>query len=152
LKTVQHLLNLEMLPMHAVVLKELWNRQFPMLIACRGWSKTFTLAVFNLLRMVFIPKTKIVVCGSSFRQSKAVFEYMETIWSEAPVLRDIAQNTDGAFREVDRCTFRLNGSTTTSIPIGTGEKIRGLRASIVEADEFASISPDIFETVIVGFG
>jgi hypothetical protein len=35
--------------------------------------------------------------------------------------------------------------------MGDGSKIRGLRAHIIIADEFASISPDIYETVVSGF-
>jgi hypothetical protein len=35
--------------------------------------------------------------------------------------------------------------------MGDGSKIRGLRAHIIIADEFASISPDIYETVVAGF-
>jgi len=34
----------------------------------------------------------------------------------------------------------------------TGEKIRGLRANYIIADEFASITPEIYEVVIKGFG
>jgi hypothetical protein len=37
------------------------------------------------------------------------------------------------------------------VPLGDGSKIRGLRAHIIIADEFASISSDIYETVVSGF-
>ena len=35
------------------------------------------------------PNTKIVIVGAGFRQAKVVFEYMETIWRNAPILRDL---------------------------------------------------------------
>ena len=38
--------------------------------------------------------------------------------------------------------MRLGDSWTIAIPMGDGSKIRGLRAHIIIADEFASISPD----------
>jgi hypothetical protein len=47
--------------------------------------------------------------------------------------------------------MRLGDSWTIAIPMGDGSKIRGLRAHIIIADEFASISPDIYETVVSGF-
>jgi len=45
----------------------------------------------------------------------------------------------------------LGESWTIAVPMGDGSKIRGLRAHIIIADEFASISPDIYETVVSGF-
>jgi len=38
-----------------------------------------------------------------------------------------------------------------AIPLGDGTKIRGLRAHIIISDEFSSVPPDIYETVVVGF-
>lgn len=113
---------------------------------------SFMLAIVALLKCIFIPKTKIVIVGAAFRQSKVVFEYMETIWRDAPILRDICRSNDGPAKDVDRWTFTLNDSFTVAIPLGTGDKIRGLRANIIMAEEFGSISPDIYETVVVGFG
>ena len=90
--------------------------------------------------------------GAAFRQSKIIFEYMETIWRIVLYLRSIfSGNEDGPRRDVDRCTMRLGDSWTIAIPMGDGSKIRGLRAHIIIADEFASISPDIYETVVAGF-
>ena len=77
---------------------------------------------------------------------------METIWRNSPILRSIySGNDDGPRRDVDRCTLRLGDSWAMAIPMGDGSKIRGLRAHIIIADEFASISPDIYETVVAGF-
>jgi hypothetical protein len=77
---------------------------------------------------------------------------METMWRNSPILRSIfSGNEDGPRRDVDRCTIRLGDSWTIAVPMGDGSKIRGLRAHIIIADEFASISPDIYETVVAGF-
>lgn len=150
--TCKLLLNIELHPMQIATLQEMWIRPFPMLIASRGFSKSFTLALYSILKCSFIPATKIVIVGSGFRQSKLVFEYMETIWRNSPILRSIFNgNDDGPRRDVDRCTMRLGDSWTIAIPMGDGSKIRGLRAHIIIADEFASISPDIYETVVSGF-
>jgi hypothetical protein len=150
--TCKLLFGIELHPMQVAILQEFWYRSFPMYIASRGWGKSFLLALYSTLKMTFYPGTKIVVVGAAFRQSKIIFEYMETIWRTSPILRSIfSGNDDGPRRDVDRCTIRLGDSWTIAIPMGDGSKIRGLRAHIIIADEFASISPDIYETVVSGF-
>ena len=150
--TCKLLFNIELHPMQVAIIQEFWNRPFPMYIASRGWGKSFLLALYSVLRCVFYPGTKIVIVGAAFRQSKIIFEYMETMWRNSPILRSIFNgNDDGPRRDVDRCTIRLGESWTIAVPMGDGSKIRGLRAHIIIADEFASISPDIYETVVSGF-
>jgi hypothetical protein len=150
--TCKLLFNLELHPIQIAVLQEIWNRPFPMLIGSRGFSKSFTLALYAILKCSFYPGTKIVIVGAAFRQSKIIFEYMENMWKGSPILRSIfSGNDDGPRRDVDRCTIRLGDSWAIAIPMGTGDKIRGLRAHIILADEFSSISPDIYETVVAGF-
>lgn len=149
---VKLLFNIELHPIQILILQEFWIRPFPMYIASRGWGKSFLLALYCIIKCTFCPGTKIVVVGAAFRQSKIIFEYMETIWRNSPILRSIFNgNDDGPRRDVDRCTIRLGDSWTIAIPMGDGSKIRGLRAHIIIADEFASISPDIYETVVSGF-
>lgn len=123
-----------------------------MFIASRGFGKSFILAMYAMLKCIFVPGSKIVIVGSAFRQSKIIFEYMENLWRHSDIIRSIFGGaSDGPRRDVDRCTIRLGESWAVAIPLGTGDKIRGLRAHIIIADEFASISPDIYETVVSGF-
>jgi len=150
--TVKMLFNIELHPIQVAILQEFWDRPFPMFIASRGFGKSFLLALYATLKCIFVPSTKIVIVGSAFRQSKIIFEYMENLWRNSPILRSIfSGNDDGPRRDVDRCTIRLGDSWAIAIPLGTGDKIRGLRAHIIIADEFASISPEIYETVVSGF-
>jgi hypothetical protein len=150
--TVKLLFNIELHPMQVLILQEFWHRSFPMYIASRGWGKSFLLALYCMLKMTFYPGTKIVIVGAAFRQSKIIFEYMENIWRNSAIIRSIFNgNDDGPRRDVDRCTIRLGDSWSIAIPLGDGSKIRGLRAHIIIADEFASISPEIYETVVSGF-
>jgi len=150
--TCKILFNIELHPIQIAILEEFWTRPFPMFVASRGFGKSFLMALYCTLRCMLQPGTKIVVVGAAFRQSKLVFEYMETIWRNSPILRSIFNgNDDGPRRDVDRCTMRFGDSWTIAVPMGDGSKIRGLRAHIIIADEFASISPDIYETVVSGF-
>jgi len=147
----KHILNIHILPSQALMLCEMWNRKFPMLIATRGFGKSFILALYSIIRALILPKRKIVIVGAAFRQSKVLFEYMEVIWNNAPLLRDICDSESGPRRDVDRCVMRINNSRVTCLPLGDGQKIRGQRANDIISDEFASIPRDIFETVVAGF-
>jgi hypothetical protein len=150
--TCKLLFDIELHPIQIAILQEFWYRPFPMFIASRGFGKSFILALYSFLKCIFVPGTKIVIVGAAFRQSKVIFEYMETLWRNSAIIRSIFNgNDDGPRRDVDRCTMRLGTSWAIAIPLGTGDKIRGLRAHIIIADEFASISPDIYETVVSGF-
>ena len=85
--TVKRLLNIELLPEQVVILQELWTRAFPMYIASRGFGKSFLLSVYAILKCTLIPESKIVIVGAAFRQSKVIFEYMDTIWRNAPYFK-----------------------------------------------------------------
>jgi hypothetical protein len=147
----KHILNIDLLPMQVLILQEMWNRKFPMLVGSRGLGKTFILSLYCLLRAALIPNRKIVVVGSAFRQSKYLHDYMENIWKNAPILRDMCDSNSGPRRDVDMCKMTINGSTISALPIGDGQKIRGQRANDIVADEFASMSREVFENVIAGF-
>ena len=147
----KHVFNINILPSQALFLCEMWNRRFPMLIASRGFGKSFILSLYSMIRALILPERKVVVVGAAFRQSKVLFEYMETIWNNSPVLRSMCDANSGPRRDVDRCVMRINGSRITCLPLGDGQKIRGQRANDIISDEFASIPRDIFETVVAGF-
>ena len=150
--TVKLLFGIELHPIQVALMQEFWYRPFPMFIASRGFGKSFSLALYSMMKCILVPGTKIVIVGSAFRQSKVIFEYMENMWRNSPIIRSIfSSNDDGPRRDVDRCTIRLGDSWAIAVPMGDGSKIRGLRAHIIIADEFASISPDIYETVVAGF-
>jgi len=147
----KYILNIEISPFQALTLEELWNRKFPLLIGTRGMGKSFLLSIYPILRALFMPRRKIIIVGAAFRQSKVLFEYMDTIWKNAPVLRDLCDSKSGPRRDVDRCVMHINQSTITCLPLGDGSKIRGQRANDIIADEFASIPREIFENVVAGF-
>jgi len=138
-----------------VILRELYNRPFPMLIGSRGLSKTMMLALYSMLKAVLNQGSRIVVCGTGLRQSRLVFEYCLKIWEDSDMLRDLMYSSgkgdQGPKTMIDKLLFKLGDSEITFIPIGSGEKVRGLRASILITDEFQHQNPEIFEVVLSGF-
>lgn len=148
--TCKYILNVEPTLFQLAWLNILWEYPFPMIIANRGASKTFTTALYYCLRSTITQGSKIVITSASFRQAKMVFEYIETIWKNAPVWRDLVGG-DGPKRGVDKWDIKIGKSSIIAIPLGTGEKIRGLRANYVDVEEFSSVSPEIYEIVLRGF-
>jgi hypothetical protein len=148
---IRDVFGIQLLPLQIAIEQEIWKRTFPMFIGCRGLGKSFLLGVYAASRALLCPGTKIVLTGAGFRQAKLIYEYIEKIWADSQVFRDICTKNSGSFKDPDRWTFRINDSTIIAIPIGDGSRIRGLRANIIIADEFNSIRPDIYETVVQGF-
>ena len=152
----KEIMNVHLFPMQALTIQEMWHHRFPLLVASRGFSKSFGLAVYGLLRATFIQGRQILVVGSAFRQSKIIFNYMETIYRNAPLFRDMVSNgkRDDQIMVHDSSmwTFRVGESKIMCIPMGTGETIRGLRAQEIYSDETSSINRHIFENVVAGFG
>lgn len=148
--TCKWLFNINLAPFQVAILQELWKRKFPMLIASRGGGKTFLLAVYAILRALFHQGAKVVIVGAAFRQSKLMFEYIDTLYRNSPIFQSICP--EHPKRDIDQCFFNVGESKIIAIPLGDGTKIRGLRANYIIADEFASIPLEIYEVVIKGFG
>lgn len=151
--TCKTLFDKTLAPFQIAILRELWVRPFPMLLASRGAGKSWIVAVYAMLRALFNQGSKIVIVGAAFRQAKVVFDYCQDLWEKGHVYRSIAGD-DRAFgprRDVDRCSLRVGDSIIIALPIGDGSKIRGQRANIIISDEFASLPKEIFETVVRGF-
>lgn len=145
-------LGITLIPYQQVILKNMWNHTFPMLIASRGGGKSFCIAVYSLLKCLLYNNHKVVITSGGFRQSKMVFTEIEKLYSRAPVFQSVAGAGQGATHSNDAWVFQINDSTITSIPTGDGDKIRGMRANTIFLDEFASQDTQVVEEVILGFG
>lgn len=142
---------LKLQPFQQVMMDLLWYRKFPMILATRGAGKTFIVALYALLRALLVPGSKIVIVGAGFRQAKLVFKYIEQLYEASPLVKEAISRWGGPKYGSDAATLRVGLSSIQAIPIGDGEKIRGLRATVLIADEFASIPEDIFDIVIAPF-
>lgn len=144
------LLGVDSLPFQGAMIKETWNKQFVYWLMSRGASKSFSLAIYALLRCILIPGSKVVIVSGSFRQSKHVFRYIMDVYNRSPVLRQISYPEEPKIG-ADACRFRVGTSTVVCLPLGQGETLRGERANVILVDEVVSINPDVFQTVIIGF-
>lgn len=136
-------------PFQMVMMEMLWKKKFPMILASRGAGKTFILAVYCIVRAILVPGSRIVICGAGFRQAKLVFKYIDTLYKSSPIVQE-ASNDRPKYGS-DQASFEIGLSSIVAIPIGDGEKVRGMRASVLVLDEFASINEDIYEVVLAPF-
>jgi len=139
---------LTLAPFQSVILQVLWDKTFPILLMTRGGGKTFMLAVYSLLRAILVPGSKVVIVAASFRQSKLVFDYIEQIYNYSPIVQ--ATVTKIA-RPNDAREMIIGSSSIRALPLGNGEKIRGVRATDIVCDEYASIPEEVFQVVVRGF-
>lgn len=142
---------LELLPFQSALLWMLWTHKYPMVLASRGAGKTFMYALYAVLRAILVPGSKICIVGAGFRQAKLVFEYIEKFCQVSPLLHEAIKADGGPKRAVDQCALKIGASNIFAIPLGDGSRIRGFRANVILADEFASINEEIFERVIQPF-
>lgn len=144
--TCKYILNVEPTVFQLVWLDQLWNFSYPMLIASRGASKSFTLGLYYALRATITQGCKIVIAAPTFRQSKLVFEYIENIWNNAPVWRNLCGDNSHFSRMPEMYKATIGKSTIVAIPLGNGDKIRGLRANYVDVEEFNCCRNMLLET------
>ncbi len=152
--TCLHLFGIKLHPFQQIILRELWDRPFPMLTASRGGGKSFLLGLYSILKALFVQGSKVIITGAGFRQAKLIYEYCEKIFKDSTMFQNILSDDkmNKPTRDIDRCVFRIGSSTITAIPTGNGEKIRGLRATDLITDEFNSIDLEVFEHIMQGFG
>lgn len=151
--TLKYIFNIEPTVFQLVWLKLLWKYPFPMVIATRGASKSYLYGLYCLWRALITQGSKIIIVSASFRQSKNVFEYAETILNSAPILKDLIGGNLRVLHGNDMWTMYVGDSSIRAIPLGnSGEKVRGLRATHILVDEVAAVPEEIYEVVIRGFG
>ena len=90
--------------------------------------------------------------GIISHNSKLMFEEVKTIWNKSSIFREATNGRPTM--QSDRCVLTLKNvggrphSLIESDPLGTGEKIRGIRMHVLLIDEFAQMPEEIFDAVI----
>lgn len=142
---------LELLPFQSALLWMLWHHKYPMILASRGAGKSFIYGLYAILRAILIPGSKICIVGAGFRQAKLVFDYVVKRYYTSPIIQEALQSGGGPKHAVDQCSLKVGSSIIFAIPLGDGDRIRGMRANVILCDEFASIPEEIYEIVVQPF-
>lgn len=154
--TAYFTMGVELMPHQGVVLRTLFRKPYVMLVLGRGASKTFCLGVYAALRAMITPGSKIVVVGANRRQSLFVFNEVSKIYYN---------KSAGLFKEccIKAPTFQpeesyllVKGSEKqskiSSLPLASGDRIRGLRSTHMLVDEANIVPEDIYKTVLSPMG
>ena len=72
--TTELISGIKLAPFQEVTLKGFFNRNFSMCVWGRGCGKSFIAAVYCFLQCIFVPKTKILIAGPTFRTARFIFE------------------------------------------------------------------------------
>lgn len=148
--TTELISNVKLSPYQEVILKSLLNRNFCLNVWGRGCGKSFIAAVYCFIQCIFVPGTKILVAGPTFRTARLIFNYLEKIVdSKGSELLRQAFSAKPSKRS-DQFEWNINGGSITAIPLN-GEKIRGFRANVLLLDEYLLLSEDIIQNVLMPF-
>jgi hypothetical protein len=145
-------------PIQDIIIRTWFQRDYNLLVAGRGFSKSYTAALFVTIYALFNPGVKIIICSASYRQAKMIFETIEKFINapEAAFIRQCCPNwgKDGArgtnpSRGTDRYLMKIGKSEIMATPLT--EKIRGYRAQLVIIDEYLSVPEKIVNEIIRPF-
>lgn len=139
----------DLYPIQDMLIRSFFLRDFSLMIAGRGFSKSYTISLFIILYALFVPGVKIIVCSGTFRQSKLIFKQIEEFIShpKAVFLRQCI--TKQPSHLTDCHEVGINGSLISAVPLTA--RIRGMRANLVVVDELFLVGTEIMNSVIKPF-
>ena len=147
-------------PFQELFLKAWFKKDYSLVVAGRGVGKSYLLAVFILLYLIFNPGTKIVLTSSNMRRSKDIFSQMEKFLSHpnCALLRQCFETADKSGlkpkigKDQSGWTLKcLNEAIIKGLPLGGGENLRGERANVLLIDEGLLVSEHIQDTILRPF-
>jgi len=145
---------IRLFPFQEILLRNMFNHNFNMLVISRGGSKTWLTAIFCWLYLIFNKGKKIIIASNSFRSSRRLVNQIELTVNDkkCQLLRGCCELDGGKlkmYKRGDEWTTFINEGSITALPLN--EKIRGSRADLLICDEFLMIPEDIYKSVLVPF-
>ncbi|MEM5009256.1 terminase family protein [Niallia taxi] len=145
---VEHYFGIELFFFQKILLYFMNLNTFFMLIAARGLSKSFMIAIFACARCVLYPNTKVIIASGIKKQAKLIItEKIEKELMQYPnFAREIKQVKSSSN---DASVIFHNGSTIEAVT--SSENSRGYRGNILILEEFRMIDEGILNTVLKPF-
>lgn len=156
--TVNLLSGIELLPIQEIILRSILQRDNSLIVAARGFSKSFLISILAWLYPIFNFNSKVCIISANFRSARRVLEQAESMITnkKAKLLlqcfekgqrsRDILRRQPDMFRM--QCLTK-SGSETFALPLTEG--LRGIRSDFVLVDEMLLITKDLQENIIRPF-
>lgn len=132
-----------------ILLKVIFNRNFSLIVASRGGSKSFIAALIAFLYPLFNPNNNVVICGPTFRTARHIFNNLEKI-IESKEGELLASCFSAKTKRNDAFEWTVNGGVIRAIPQNS-DKLRGFRAQLLIMDEFLLFSEEVVKKVLLPF-
>lgn len=133
-----------------ILIKAILNRNFSLIVASRGGSKSFLAALLAFIFPLFNKGTNVLIAGPTFRTARHIFTNLEKIIkSEDGKLLQACFAKEPSKRN-DAFEWEINGGIIRCVPMNS-DKIRGFRANVLILDEFLLLSEDVVRKVLIPF-
>lgn len=145
---VEHYFQVDLFFFQKILLFFMNLNSFFVLIAARGLSKSYMIAIFACARCTLYPNTKVIIASGVKKQSKLIItEKIEKELMQYPnIAREIKQIKSSSN---DATVIFHNGSTIEAVT--SSENSRGYRGNILILEEFRMIKEDLLTTVLRPF-
>ncbi|MGG3987511.1 terminase large subunit domain-containing protein [Bacillus smithii] len=145
---VEHYFGIELFLFQKILIFFMNLNTYFMLVAARGISKSYLIAIFACARCVLYPETKVIIASGIKKQANLIIkEKIEKELMKYPNLaREIKQIKSSAS---DTTVIFHNGSTIEAVT--SSENSRGYRGNILILEEFRLIDEKILDSVLKPF-
>ena len=126
--TTDLILGVKLFPFQHMAIKSMFETDYFLGVWARGMSKSFTTGVFAALDAVLNQGVEIGILSKSFRQAKMIFRKIEDIANkpDAVLFRQCITKTS---KSNDEWLMEIGSSRIRALPLGDGEKLRGVSFS-----------------------
>lgn len=152
----QQFFGVKPIPTQEILLHGMFAKDNSLIVASRGFGKSYLLALFAGLYGVMNPGSKIVIIANNFRRARAIFEQLEknVARKEAFLIDPVFnwQKKGPKAKRADEFKWSLsNGSVIGAYPLANGSGLRGIRANLLIIDEGLLISEQIETEILIPF-
>jgi hypothetical protein len=141
----------QLLPVQEILIRSMFLRDAGVIVASRGFSKSFLISVMSILISVLYPGVSVCLLSANFRGARRILEYSEKLvnGSKSDLLHQCFPNPLKRQNDLYKWTLP-NGSEIIALPLNP-EGIRGVRASYVLLDEGLNVDKEVQTNVIRPF-
>ena len=153
----EDLLGIYLTDAQAWILASSWNTKFSVWACCRGFGKSFMIAIYAILRALLYPNQSVYIISSVGEQAKETFGVIEQIAlrakESAPDLKDIfideihkPKNSDTGFKhDPVSYSFEVYNQSIVMTLNSKPDNNRGKRAGLLIYDEAAFCTSTLIE-------
>jgi len=106
------LLKVDLAPIQRIILRDMWFKNFAIVVMGRGLGKTYMLAVNAVLHSLLYPGYRVGLISSSFRQAKYIFSEVEKLYTRSSILREACEKRP--VRGSDVCYLKFKGTDNSN--------------------------------------